>query len=62
MGDNRIDSLASRLALVEAALRRLLEASSVSESDCAYDQGEQDKAHEQARAALNPDTEQGTKP
>lgn len=34
------------------ALKRLLAASSIAESDCAYDQGEQDEAHEQARKAI----------
>ena len=35
-----------------AALKRLLTAASIAESDCAYDQGEQDEAYEQARVAI----------
>jgi hypothetical protein len=35
-----------------AALKRLLTSASIADGDCAYDQGEQDMAHEQARTAI----------
>ena len=47
-----LDKVDARIVELVAALKRLLEASSIAESDCAYDQGEQDEAHEQARAAI----------
>lgn len=48
----RLKAAEERASALAAALTRLLEASSIAESDCAYSQNEQDAAHEQARSAL----------